>query len=138
MIMTAFASDDVRAALADRAEQGPGGRHRVASSLLNTASRVGGSIGLAILGTWRGARRRTTRVRVRRGGQAAAVAARPPPLTRPSGRGEDADSPTTALPTGFACYLVSGIALLALIITVATIRVTRQDLAGVNPMAAPA
>jgi len=35
-------------------------------------------------------------------------------------------------------YLVSaGIALLALIITVVTIRVKREDLSGVNPMAAP-
>jgi hypothetical protein len=35
-------------------------------------------------------------------------------------------------------YLVSaGIALLALIITVIAIRVKREDLAGVNPMAAP-
>ena len=35
-------------------------------------------------------------------------------------------------------YLVSaGIALLALIITVVAIRVKREDLAGINPMAAP-
>jgi hypothetical protein len=44
-----------------------------------------------------------------------------------------------ALAHGFAQgYLVSaGIMLLALIITVALIRVRREDLAGVNPMAAP-
>ena len=44
-----------------------------------------------------------------------------------------------AYSTGFAKgYLVSaGIALLALIITVVAIRVKREDLAGVNPMAAP-
>jgi hypothetical protein len=44
-----------------------------------------------------------------------------------------------AYSVGFAKgYLVSaGIALLALIITVVAIRVKREDLAGVNPMAAP-
>ena len=34
-------------------------------------------------------------------------------------------------------FLLAGIALLALIITVVAIRVKREDLAGVNPMAAP-
>jgi hypothetical protein len=45
-----------------------------------------------------------------------------------------------AIATGFSKgYLVSaGIALLALIITLVAIRVKREDLAGVNPMAAPA
>ncbi len=45
-----------------------------------------------------------------------------------------------ALAAGFSHgYLVSAaIGLLALIITLAAIRVTRQDLAGVDPMAAPA
>ena len=44
-----------------------------------------------------------------------------------------------ALATGFSHgYPVSAaIGLLALIITLATIRVTRQDLSGVDPMAAP-
>jgi len=45
-----------------------------------------------------------------------------------------------ALATGFSKgYIVSaGIMLLALIITLVAIRVTREDLSGVNPMAAPA
>jgi hypothetical protein len=44
-----------------------------------------------------------------------------------------------ALATGLSQgYLVSaGIMLLALVITVVAIRVRREDLAGVNPMAAP-
>ncbi len=44
-----------------------------------------------------------------------------------------------ALATGFSQgYLVSaGIMLLALVVTVVAIRVRREDLAGVNPMAAP-
>jgi hypothetical protein len=44
-----------------------------------------------------------------------------------------------ALATGFSQgYLVSaGIMLLALVITVVAIRVRREDLAGVNPIAAP-
>ena len=44
-----------------------------------------------------------------------------------------------ALATGFSKgYVVAaGIMLLALIITLVTIRVKREDLAGVNPMAAP-
>jgi hypothetical protein len=44
-----------------------------------------------------------------------------------------------ALATGFSKgFLVSaGIAVLALVITLVAIRVTRKDLAGVDPMAAP-
>jgi EmrB/QacA subfamily drug resistance transporter len=89
----------------------------VASSLLNTGQQVGGSIGLAILGTvaW----------------SAVANNIRSQALTKAV--------TDHAISVGFAKgYEVSaGIALLALIITVVAIRVKRSDLAGINPIAAP-
>src|SRR5205807_4766601 len=105
------------------------------SSRLNTGQQVGGSIGLASLGTvaWSAvansihaqtaaaARHATAHIS---GAKAAAL--------------QKAIS-DHALATGFSKgYLVSaGIALLALIITVVAIRVKKSDLAGINPMAAP-
>ena len=61
------------------------------------------------------------------------------PVRGPAGRAAEGDRPTTPTAIGFSKgYLVSaGIALLALIITLVAIRVKREDLAGVNPMAAP-
>jgi EmrB/QacA subfamily drug resistance transporter len=103
----------------------------VASSLLNTGQQVGGSIGLAILGTvaWSAvanslhsqAKHATAHLS---GDKAAAL--------------QKAMS-DHALATGFSKgYVVSaGIAALALIITLVAIRVKKSDLAGVNPMAAP-
>ena len=111
----------------------------VASSLLNTGQQVGGSIGLAILGTvaWSAVANsiHCAGGRGGRGGQARHRA----PVRGPAGRGCRRRSPTTRTRAGFSKgYLVSaGIALLALIITVVAIRVKREDLAGVNPMAAP-
>jgi predicted MFS family arabinose efflux permease len=84
----------------------------VASSLLNTGQQVGGALGLAVLGTvaW------------------SAVA-----------NNLHAHATTRhALAAGFSeGYLVSaGIMLLALVITVAAIRVRREDLAGASPVSA--
>ena len=107
----------------------------VASSMLNVGQQVGGSIGLAILGTvaWSAvansihsqvtAAARHATAHLSAAQQAAATKA----IT------------DHAFSVGFAKgYLVSaGIALLGLIITVAAIRVKRADLAGVNPMAPP-
>lgn len=97
----------------------------VASSLLNTGQQVGGALGLAVLGTvaW-------SAVANSLHAQAAAAA-------RTAAAQQAAAN--HALATGFSQgYLVSaGIMLLALVITVVTIRVRREDLAGVNPMAAP-
>jgi EmrB/QacA subfamily drug resistance transporter len=94
----------------------------VASSLLNTGQQVGGSIGLAVLGTvaWSAV---ANSIR----SQAATAAALRKAVT------------DHALSVGFAKgYEVSAvIALLALIITVTAIRVKRSDLAGINPVAAP-
>jgi EmrB/QacA subfamily drug resistance transporter len=99
----------------------------VASSLLNTGQQVGGAIGLAVLGTvaW-------SAVAGNLRTQAAALKG------TPSAAASMATS-HHALAYGFSRgFAVSaGIALLALIITVATIRVKREDLAGINPMAAP-
>ncbi len=68
----------------------------VASSLLNTGQQVGGSIGLAILGTvaW-SAVANNAAVRVRRGGQGGGRGGqgRPSADQGPGGRGEDADHP---------------------------------------------
>jgi predicted MFS family arabinose efflux permease len=108
----------------------------VASSLLNTGQQVGGSIGLAILGTvaW-------SVVANSLHAQAAAAAARPATGHLPAAQLAALQKAMAdhAMATGFSKgYLVSaGIMLLGLIITVIAIRVRREDLAGANPMAAP-
>jgi hypothetical protein len=100
----------------------------VAASLLNTGQQVGGAIGLAALGTiaWTTVadNLRNTGAAIAAGRQAPEAAAR---LT------------AHALATGFTRgFLTSaGIALLALVIAIATIRVRRQDLTGVQPAAEP-
>jgi EmrB/QacA subfamily drug resistance transporter len=107
----------------------------VASSLLNVGQQVGGSIGLAILGTvaWSA---------VANNLRASAAAAKTAAAHLSAAQAAAAAKAATdhALAFGFSKgYVVSaGIAVLALLITVAAIRVTRQDLAGVDPMAAPA
>jgi predicted MFS family arabinose efflux permease len=92
----------------------------VASSLLNTAQQVGGAVGLALLGTvaWTAV---ADSVRT----QVGHVSATPPP----------ASIYYHALAVGFARAFVvaAGIALLALLIAVVTIRVRRQELSGVVP-----
>ena len=92
----------------------------VASSLLNTAQQVGGAIGLALLGTvaWT-----TVANSVRT--QVGHASAAPPP----------ASIYNHALTVGFsrAFLVAAGIGLLALIIAIATIRVSRQELTGVVP-----
>jgi MFS family permease len=92
----------------------------VASSLLNTAQQVGGAIGLALLGTvaWT-----TVANSVRT--QVGHASAAPPP----------ASIYDYALTVGFsrAFLVAAGIGLLALIIAIATIRVSRQELTGVVP-----
>jgi EmrB/QacA subfamily drug resistance transporter len=110
----------------------------VASSLLNTGQQVGGSIGLAILGTvaWSAVANS-----IHSQTAAAAAAAKHATVHLSAAQQAAAVKAITnhAYSTGFSKgYLVSaGIALLALIITLVAIRVKREDLAGVNPMAAP-
>jgi EmrB/QacA subfamily drug resistance transporter len=110
----------------------------VASSLLNTGQQVGGSIGLAILGTvaW-SAVANNIHAQV----AAAAAAAKHATVHLSAAQQAAVQKAITdhAYSAGFSKgYLVSaGIALLALIITVVAIRVKREDLSGINPMAAP-
>jgi EmrB/QacA subfamily drug resistance transporter len=96
----------------------------VAASLLNTGQQVGGAIGLAALGTiaW------TTVANNLRNASAAVAAGRQPPAS-------PAQLASHALATGFArgFLAAAGIALLALIVALATIRVRRQDLTGIRP-----
>jgi EmrB/QacA subfamily drug resistance transporter len=111
----------------------------VASSLLNTGQQVGGSIGLAILGTvaWSAV---ANSARSQAAAAAAAAAKHASVHLSAAKQAALAKAVTDhALSVGFAKgYEVSaGIALLGLIITVVAIRVKRSDLAGINPMAAP-
>jgi EmrB/QacA subfamily drug resistance transporter len=107
----------------------------VASSLLNTGQQVGGSIGLAVLGTvaWSAV---ATSLHSQAAAAAHSATAHLPAAKVAALQKAMSDH---ALATGFAKgYLVSaGIALLGLIIALVAIRVRRDDLAGVNPMAAP-
>jgi hypothetical protein len=104
----------------------------VASSLLNTGQQVGGSIGLAVLGTvaW------TVVAHSIHAQAAVAVRAGHPP--RPGGPLAAAIY-NHALATGFArAFLVAaGIALLTLAINTAAIRIRRADLTG-PPQPVPA
>jgi EmrB/QacA subfamily drug resistance transporter len=107
-------------ALHNVAEQDAG----VAASLLNTGQQVGGAIGLAALGTiaW------TTVVNNLRSASAAIAAGHQPAASA-------AQLAAHALATGFArgFLAAAGIALVALLVAIATIRVRRQDLTGIRP-----
>jgi predicted MFS family arabinose efflux permease len=109
----------------------------VASSLLNTGQQVGGSIGLAILGTvaW-SAVANSIHAQVAAAGAAAKHAVHLSAAQQAAAQKAITDH---AFSVGFSKgYLVSaGIALLGLIITLVAIRVKREDLSGINPMAAP-
>jgi predicted MFS family arabinose efflux permease len=107
----------------------------LASSLLNTGQQVGGSIGLAVLGTVAWTVVADTARKSAAAAKAAAIAAAKaghPVHVNPT-------QATTAiynhaLAVGFSrgFEVSAGIALLALIITIATIRVKRGDLAGIE------
>ena len=101
----------------------------VASSLLNTGQQVGGSIGLAILGTvaWSAVASNLHSAAAAAGtthlSQAAQVAMSNHALAYGFGRG----------------YLVSaGISLLAVVIALVMIRIKKSDMEGIDPMAAAA
>jgi MFS family permease len=116
-------------ALHNVAEQDSG----VASSLLNAAQQVGGAIGLALLGTvvWTTVAN-SVRTQVAHAAAAAAQAGRP--LPKP-GALPPASIYHHALAVGFSRGFVvaAGIALLALLIGVVTIRISREELAGAAP-----
>jgi uncharacterized membrane protein len=105
----------------------------VASSLLNAGQQIGGAIGLALLGTvaWT-AVADSVRTQVAHAAAAAAKAGRP--LPKP-GAAVPASIYHHALAVGFSrgFLVAAGIALLALLIAIVTIRVRRQDLAGATP-----
>jgi predicted MFS family arabinose efflux permease len=108
----------------------------VASSLVNVGQQVGGAVGLAVLGTvaW-SAVANSLRSQVTAAAKTATVhlsAAQAAALQRAATH--------HALAHGFSKgYIVAaGIMALALVITLVTIRVTREDLSRVHPMAAPA
>jgi EmrB/QacA subfamily drug resistance transporter len=96
----------------------------VAASLLNTGQQVGGAVGLAALGTiaW------TTVADNLHSARAAIAAGHLPPAS-------PAQLIVHALATGFArgFLAAAAIALLALLIALATIRVRRQELTGTRP-----
>jgi EmrB/QacA subfamily drug resistance transporter len=109
----------------------------VASSMLNVGQQVGGSIGLAVLGTvaWSAV---ATSLRSQAASAAAAAAKTGQHLSAAKQAAAQATMTDHALAVGFSRgFLVSaGIAAAALIITIVSIRVKREDLAGMNPMAA--
>jgi EmrB/QacA subfamily drug resistance transporter len=111
----------------------------LASSLVNTGQQVGGSIGLALLGTvaWTVVAN-TIRSSVAAAHTAAAKAAAAGHALTPShAQLAQAQKAITdhALAVGFSrgFEVSAGIAVLALIITLAMVRVTKEDLAGVTP-----
>jgi predicted MFS family arabinose efflux permease len=110
----------------------------VASSLVNVGQQVGGAVGLAVLGTvaWSAVANS-----LRSQAAAAAAAAKTATVHLSAGQAAAAQKAgaSHALAHGFSQgYIVSaGIMLLALIITLVLIRVKREDLSGIDPMAAP-
>jgi EmrB/QacA subfamily drug resistance transporter len=102
----------------------------VASSLVNAGQQVGGSIGLAVLGTvaW-------STFANSLHSQASTAARAGTRLTQAA----QAQMEHHALAVGFShAFLVSaGTSVAALVIILLAIRVTREDLAGMDPMAAP-
>jgi EmrB/QacA subfamily drug resistance transporter len=104
----------------------------VASSLLNTGQQVGGAIGLAALGTitWT-AVAGSIKHQVAQASAAAARAGHTLPAPRPGGTVPAAildHALAAGISRGF--LVAAGIALLALIISIITIRIRRQDLSG--------
>jgi EmrB/QacA subfamily drug resistance transporter len=112
----------------------------LAGSLVNTGQQVGGAIGLAVLGTvaWTvvaNTARHSAAV-AQAAAAAAAKAGHPLHVTAAQAKAAQAGIYDHALAVGFSrgFDVSAGIMLLALIVTIAMIRVTREDLAGVQPM----
>jgi EmrB/QacA subfamily drug resistance transporter len=112
----------------------------LASSLLNTGQQVGGSIGLAILGTvaWTVVANtaRNSAAAAKAAAAAAVQAGHPLHATAVQAKAAQTALYDHALSVGFSrgFDVSAGIALLGLIVTIVAIRVTREDLAGVQPM----
>jgi EmrB/QacA subfamily drug resistance transporter len=114
----------------------------LASSLPNVGQQVGGSIGLAILGTVAWTVVASTLHHSAAAAKAAAAAAvkagHPLHLTAAQAKAAQAGMYNHALATGFSrgFEVSAGIMVLALIVAVFMVRVKREDLAGVQPMPA--
>ena len=114
----------------------------LASSLPNVGQQVGGAIGLAILGTvaWTVVANtlRSSAAAAKAAAVAAAKAGHPVHLTAAQAKAAQTELYNHALATGFSRgFLVSaGIMLIALVVSIVVIRVSRQDLAGVEMMPA--
>jgi hypothetical protein len=110
----------------------------VASSLLNTGQQVGGAIGLAALGTvtWT-AVSSSIKHQVAQAAATAARAGHPLPAPKPGGSvpaGILHQALAVGISRGF--LVAAGIAVLALLLTVAMIRVRRADLTGAQELSA--
>jgi EmrB/QacA subfamily drug resistance transporter len=110
----------------------------VASSLVNVGQQVGGAVGLAVLGTvaWSAV---ANSLRSQAAAAAAAAKTATAHLSAAQAAALQKAATNHALAHGFSQgYIVSaGIMALALVITLVVIRVKRDDLSGINPMAAP-
>jgi EmrB/QacA subfamily drug resistance transporter len=112
----------------------------LASSLVNTGQQVGGAIGLAVLGTvaWTVVANtaRSSAAAAKAAAAAAARAGHPLHVTAAQAKAAQTGIYDHALAVGFSRGFVvsAGIMLLALVATIVMIRVTREDLAGVQPM----
>jgi EmrB/QacA subfamily drug resistance transporter len=106
----------------------------VASSMLNVGQQLGGSIGLAVLGTvsWSAFASSMHSQAAAAAGHASAH------LTAAQLAAAQQAMSAHALAVGIhrGFLVAAGIALLGLVVTAITIRVKREDLAGINPMAA--
>ena len=112
----------------------------VASSLLNTGQQVGGSIGLAILGTvaWSSFANNLGSASAKAKAAAVAAAHAGHPVSKAKAAADQTSIFHHALAYGFShgYYVSAGIAVIALVITALMINVKREDLAGINPMQA--
>jgi EmrB/QacA subfamily drug resistance transporter len=114
----------------------------LASSLPNVGQQVGGAIGLGILGTvaWTvvASTLRSSAASAKAAAAAAAKAGHPLHLTAAQAKAAQVAMYNHALATGFSrgFEVSAGIMVLALIVAVFMVRVTREDLAGVQPMPA--
>jgi hypothetical protein len=113
----------------------PNSNAGAASALLNAGQQVGGSIGLALLGTvaWSAVYSNLHSAATAASHGAAAH------LTPAAVKAAQTAAYNHALSYGFSrgYELSAAIALLALVIAIVAIRIKRADMAGVNPMAAP-
>jgi len=115
----------------------------LASSLVNTGQQVGGSIGLAILGTvaWTvfANHLRSSVAAAKHVAASAAAAGHPLKPTAQQIATYQKVITDHALATGFSrgCEVSAAIRVLAVMVALVMIRVTRQDLEGVNPQMMP-